>query len=61
VVKPEELEPESSRIAKHLASLQPEVVARFKRALNNVGLGNFSQAIEIENEAQRAISKSDAA
>jgi hypothetical protein len=37
------------------------VVARFKRALNNVGLGNFSQAIEIENEAQRAISKSDAA
>jgi 2-(1,2-epoxy-1,2-dihydrophenyl)acetyl-CoA isomerase len=61
VVKPEELEPESSRIAKHLASLQPEVVARFKRALNNVGLDNFSHAIEIENEAQRAISKSDAA
>lgn len=56
VVSPEELEPESRRIAMKLVALQPEVASRFKRALTEVGLHNFSRAIEIENDAQRAIS-----
>ena len=55
VVAPEELGPESSRLAGKLAALQPEVLGRFKRVLNEVGLPNFSRAIELENEAQRAI------
>lgn len=55
VVAPEELEPESRRMAAKLAALQPQVLSRFKRVLNEVGLPNFSRAIELENEAQRAI------
>jgi 2-(1,2-epoxy-1,2-dihydrophenyl)acetyl-CoA isomerase len=53
VVEPEALESESKRVAQKLASLKPELAARFKRALNEVGLHNrnFSRAIEIENEA----------
>ena len=38
-----------------LAALQPEVVSRFKRVLNDVGLSGFARAIELENEAQRAL------
>jgi 2-(1,2-epoxy-1,2-dihydrophenyl)acetyl-CoA isomerase len=55
VVAPEELGSESRRMAAKLAALQPEVLGRFKRVLNEVGLPNFSRAIELENEAQRAI------
>lgn len=55
VVKPDELHSESCRVAEKLAALQPEVVSRFKRVLNEVGLANFSRAMELENEAQRAI------
>lgn len=55
VVEPEELEPESERITQKLASLKPDLAARFKRALNEVGLHKFSQAIDIENEAHRAV------
>lgn len=55
VVEPEALESESQRVAQKLASLKPDVAARFKRALNEVGLHNFSRAIEIENEAQRTV------
>lgn len=58
VVEPEALESESGRVTQMLASLKPEVAARFKRALNEVGLHNFSRAIEIENEAQRAVGAS---
>lgn len=55
VVSPEELGPESHRVAEKLAALQPAVASRFKRALNEIGLQNFSRAIDIENEAQRAL------
>lgn len=55
VVAPDELESESRRVAERLAALQPEVASRFKRVLNEVGLANFSRAMELENEAQRAI------
>lgn len=55
VVSPEALEPESRRIAQQLAALRPDVASRFKRVLNEIGLQNFSRAIDMENEAQRAI------
>lgn len=59
VVEPEALESESERVAQKLVSLKPEVAARFKRAMNEVGLHNFSRAIEIENEAQRTVGTSE--
>lgn len=55
VVAPDELQPESRRMAAKLAALRPEVLGQFKRVLNEVGLPNFSRAIELENQAQRAI------
>lgn len=57
VVPDDELESESGRIAAKLAALEPQVTARFKRVLNDVGLSSFAQAIELENEAQRALGK----
>jgi 2-(1,2-epoxy-1,2-dihydrophenyl)acetyl-CoA isomerase len=59
VVEPEALEAESNRVAQKLASLKPELAARYKRALNEVGLHNLSRAIEIENEAQRTVGTSE--
>ena len=50
-----ELESESRRMSGQLAALQPDVVSRFKRVLNAVGLSSFARAIELENEAQRAL------
>lgn len=38
------------------AALQPEITRRFKRVLNEIGAASFSRAIELENEAQRALS-----
>lgn len=58
VVEPEALESAAKQVAQQLASLKPELTARFKRALNEVGLHHFSRAIEIENEAQRAVGAS---
>ena len=55
MVSPDELEAESARVADKRAALQPDVARRFKRALNEVGLHQFNRAIDIENEAQRAL------
>lgn len=55
VVPDGELESASRRIGAQLASLQPEVASRFKRVLNEIGLPRFDRAIELENEAQRAL------
>lgn len=55
VVSPEALASESHRMAVNVAALRPEVASRFKRVLNEVGLHGFSRAIDLENEAQRAI------
>lgn len=56
VVAPDQLDSESRRAAAHMAALRPELVSRFKRVLNEVGLPNFARALELENEAQRWIS-----
>lgn len=55
VVPDDELESASWRIGAQLASLRPEVASRFKRVLNDIGLPRFDRAIELENEAQRAL------
>lgn len=55
VVAPDELAAECGRVAEKLAALRPDVAARFKRVLNEVGLHHFARAIELENEAQRAV------
>ena len=55
VVPPDQLDSESRRVARQIASLRPEVVSQYKRVLNAVGLPKFHRAIELESEAQRAI------
>lgn len=55
VVAPDKFALESRRVAEQIASLRPEVVSQYKRVLNAVGLSSFHKAIELENEAQRAI------
>jgi len=55
VVAPDQLDSESRRVARQIASLRPEVVSQYKRVLNPVGLPDFHRAIELESEAQRAI------
>lgn len=51
-----ELETVSAELAKRLAALRPAVVSHFKRVFNEVGLTNFDRAVQLENEAQRALS-----
>jgi 2-(1,2-epoxy-1,2-dihydrophenyl)acetyl-CoA isomerase len=55
VVPDEQLERESLSVATQLAALRTDVTSRFKRVLNEVGLHGFAQAIERENDAQRAL------
>ena len=55
VVAPDQLDSESRRVARQIASLRPEVVSQYKRVLNAVGLPHCHRAIELESEAQRAI------
>jgi len=55
VVPADTLVAETERVAAQLASLQPEVVGRFKKVLNQIGLASFTRAIELENEAMRAL------
>jgi 2-(1,2-epoxy-1,2-dihydrophenyl)acetyl-CoA isomerase len=55
VVAPDQLDSESRRVARQIASLRPEVVSQYKRVLNPVGLPDFHRAIGLESEAQRAI------
>ena len=55
VLADDELESGSREIAAKLAALDPVVAGRFKRVLNEVGLAGFARAIDLENEAQRAL------
>jgi 2-(1,2-epoxy-1,2-dihydrophenyl)acetyl-CoA isomerase len=38
-----------------LATLAPHVVSRYKKVLNEIGLGQFHRALQAETEAQRAV------
>lgn len=42
-------------LALQLAGLQPQVVAQFKRVLNQVGLGQFEHAVALETAVQRSL------
>jgi 2-(1,2-epoxy-1,2-dihydrophenyl)acetyl-CoA isomerase len=55
VVDPSDLEAASLRLTMKLAELLPDVVARFKRVLNEIGMDRFCLAIALENEAQTAL------
>ena len=55
VVAASGLEAAAMRIAARLAALQPEVTARYKKVLNEIGLDTFRRAIAQENEAQAAL------
>ena len=50
-----ELEAAARATAERLARLSPEVVATFKRVVNEVGLGHFQRALRAETEAQRQL------
>lgn len=55
VVAPPDLQARARALAARLAALRPEVVRQFKRVLNDVGLGGFERAVELENAAQRSL------
>ena len=55
VVPTDVLAEETERVAAQLAALQPGLAGRFKKALNQIGLASFTRAIELENEAMRAL------
>ena len=46
------LDAEILRIAQRLAALKPDVVRRFKRVLNEIGLERFDRAIALETQMQ---------
>lgn len=55
VVPADALAEETERVAAQLAALQPGLAGRFKKVLNQIGLASFTRAIELENEAMRAL------
>ncbi|EJL91307.1 enoyl-CoA hydratase/carnithine racemase [Polaromonas sp. CF318] len=55
VVPDPELESVSRQAGATLAALLPDVAARYKRVLNEIGLRHFDEAITLENDAQRAL------
>lgn len=55
VVPADGLAEETERVAAQLAALQPGLAGRFKKVLNQIGLASFTRAIELENEAMRAL------
>jgi len=57
VVDDDRLLEEARRIARRLAALEPRVVSRFKRVLNDVGLPLFDRAVDLECEMQRELMK----
>jgi 2-(1,2-epoxy-1,2-dihydrophenyl)acetyl-CoA isomerase len=57
IVDDDQLEHEAQRVAQRLASLEPRVVTRFKRVLNEVGLDAFDQAIALESAMMRELMK----
>ncbi len=52
VVDDDALDAEVSRVTQRLAALTPDVVHRFKRMLNEVGLNTFNKAIALETQMQ---------
>jgi 2-(1,2-epoxy-1,2-dihydrophenyl)acetyl-CoA isomerase len=55
VVPDSNLHAAAARVSSKLAALEPHVVSRYKKVLNEVGLAQFQRAVEAETEAQRAL------
>lgn len=55
VVPDADLEASAGRVCKQLATLAPDVVSRYKKVLNEIGMDKFHRAVEAETLAQRAI------
>ncbi len=51
----EQLDAQAQAIAQRLAALDPAVVLRFKRVLNQIGLHAFDRAIEVESAMQKEV------
>jgi len=58
VVDDEAFDAEVARVAQQLANLKPDVVHRFKRVLNEVGLTAFDKAIALETAMQTELQAS---
>lgn len=54
-VPPAQLDEASLATCRHLAGLEPAVVAHYKRVLNGVGLDRFDRAVEEESKATRLL------
>lgn len=50
-----QLESRAREAASKLAMLRPEVVRKFKRVFNEIGLAQFERAVDLESAAQRSI------
>ena len=55
LVPEEQLDATGAAVAARLAALEPEVASRFKRVLNTIGMPSFDRAVDLENDAQRAL------
>jgi 2-(1,2-epoxy-1,2-dihydrophenyl)acetyl-CoA isomerase len=55
VVADADLEVTATSLCGRLAKLQPDVIVRYKKVLNEIGLPHFQRAVEAENQAQRAL------
>lgn len=55
VVADADLEASAGRVCKQLATLAPDVVSRYKKVLNEIGLDKFHRAVKAETQAQRAM------
>jgi 2-(1,2-epoxy-1,2-dihydrophenyl)acetyl-CoA isomerase len=56
VVDDDRLDAETARIAARLAGLDPQVLRRFKRVLNELGAAQFARGIELETQMQTELS-----
>lgn len=55
VVPDSDLYAAAERVCSKLVALEPHVVSRYKKVLNEVGLAQFQRAVHAETEAQRAL------
>jgi 2-(1,2-epoxy-1,2-dihydrophenyl)acetyl-CoA isomerase len=55
VVADVDLEATATSLSARLAKLQPDLVVRYKKVLNDIGLQNFQRAVEAESQAQKAL------
>ena len=55
VVDDTDLDAEVERLARRLATFDPQVLGRFKRVIHQLGLAEFSRSIALESQMQREL------